>query len=140
MVAGGLGRWPHCSDPLLSCLPYTPNCIGTLYGCQGTPYAEGMSDRLNRLQKELEAISNPEDRAKALSDVLSGLPDFQKALRELRQSALTDLHLNQGMSFGQIGSLIGVSRGRAKQIVDGQTVSGRYLKKVEPVDGESEPA
>lgn len=93
-----------------------------------------MSDRLNRLQRELEAIVDPQDRAKALSDVLSDLPDFQKAMRQLRQDALTDLHLNYGLSFGQIGTLIGVSRGRAKQIVDGQTVSGRYLKKAEQSD------
>ena len=88
-----------------------------------------MSDRLNRLQRELEAIHDPQDRAKAISAVLAGIPDFQKGLRERRQADLLALHTTHGMSYGQIGALLGITRGRAKQVIDGQTVSGRYLNK-----------
>lgn len=98
-----------------------------------------MSDRLNRLQKDLEGIGDPEDRAQAVSEVLAALPTFQAAMRELRQIDLKDLHENRGLSFGQLGKLLGITRGRAKQIVDGQTVSGRYLKKSEPAAGENPP-
>ena len=95
-----------------------------------------MSDRLNRLQADLEAINDPQDRVKALAVVLGGISDFQKNLRQMRQDVLTELH-DGGMSYGQLGALMGISRGRAKQIIDGQTISGRYVGKKEAPEAEA---
>lgn len=97
-----------------------------------------MNDRLTRLQKELEAIPNPQDRAKAVTDVLRDLPELQEALRVVRQQDLARMHTDDGMSFGQLGALLGITRGRVKQIVDGQRVSGRYLKKATDEAAEDE--
>lgn len=88
-----------------------------------------MDSRLIRLLRDLEAITDRQDRAKALSDVLGGVPDFQAGLRRLRQDLLTELHDEDGLSYGQIAAITGITRGRVKQIIDGQTVSGRTLKK-----------
>lgn len=86
-----------------------------------------MRDRLKRLLRDLHAIPNPEDRAKAYSDVLGYVPDFQAELREHRQGVLAELH-NGGLSYGQIAAITGITRGRVKQIIDGQRISGRLLK------------
>jgi len=104
----------------------------------GSLYSDRVRDRLNQLLRELQAIPDPQDRAKAYSDVLGVVPGFQAELRELRQSLLTELY-DTGLSYGQIAAVTGVTRGRVKQIIDGQRVSGRFLKaKVE--NGEAPPA
>lgn len=86
-----------------------------------------MRDRLNQLLRDLHAIPDPQDRAKAYSDVLGAVPAFQAELRELRQNLLAELY-DTGLSYGQIATITGVTRGRVKQIIDGQRVSGRFLK------------
>jgi hypothetical protein len=93
-----------------------------------------VDSRLIRLLGDLQGITDRRDRAKALSDVLGGVPEFQKALRHLRQDLLTELHDEDGLSYGEIAKVVGVSRGRVKQVIDGQTVSGRLLKKPEQQD------
>jgi hypothetical protein len=90
-----------------------------------------VDSRLIRLLGDLQAITDRPDRAKALSAVLGGVPALQAELRRLRQNLLTELHEKDGLSYGQIAAITGVTRGRVKQIIDGQTVSGRTLKKPE---------
>lgn len=97
-----------------------------------------MDSRLIRLLRDLEAIADPQDRAKALSAVLGGVPELQAELRRLRQKLLTKLHDEDGLSYGQIAAITGITRGRVKQIIDGQTVSGRQLKK--PGNDKAPPA
>jgi hypothetical protein len=94
-----------------------------------------VDDRLTSLLRDLQAIADRQDRAKALSGVLGGIPDLQATLREVRQDLLTELHNEDGLSYGQIAAITGVSRGRVKQIIDGQTISGRLLKKSDPDNG-----
>lgn len=88
-----------------------------------------MDSRLISLLRDLQGITDRPDRAKALSAVLGGVPELQAELRRLRQSLLTELHDEDGLSYGQIAAITGITRGRVKQIIDGQTVSGRALKK-----------
>jgi hypothetical protein len=88
-----------------------------------------MANHLDTLRTQLAAIEDKAERAAAVSAVLKGIPDFQAALREIRQADATALHTDQGLSFAEIGAVLDVTRARAKQIVDGQTASGRTLSR-----------
>lgn len=88
-----------------------------------------MHNRLNRLLRDLNAIPDPQDRAKAYSDVLGSMPKFQTQLRQQRQDLLAQLY-DQGMSYGQIATVTGISRGRVKQVIDGERGSGKLRRHV----------
>jgi DNA-directed RNA polymerase sigma subunit (sigma70/sigma32) len=68
-----------------------------------------------------------ERRAQELTAALKALPDFHADLRRARQAVAVELHKSRRRSFGDIGKLMDITRGRAKQIVDGQTKSGSKL-------------
>ncbi|MFF5265400.1 hypothetical protein ACFY4C_41510 [Actinomadura viridis] len=74
----------------------------------------------------LRDISDPTDRAKATGAMLDAIPALQRALRELRQSAVRELRA-QGFSHAEVAQALGVSRSRAQQIAEGRT-SGRADK------------
>jgi DNA-directed RNA polymerase specialized sigma24 family protein len=112
----------------------TSNCIGTLHKRQGTPYADRVHSRLNRLLRDLNAIPDPQDRAKAYSDVLGSVPEFQSQLRQQRQDLLTELY-EAGMSYGRIAAITGITRARVKQVIDGERASGK-LRKTAAGDGD----
>jgi DNA-directed RNA polymerase specialized sigma24 family protein len=99
----------------------------------GSLYPDRVHSRLSQLLRDLQAIPDQEDRAKACSELIGSIPDFQAELRKLRRDDFADLH-KAGMSYGQIASAVGITRGRVKQVVDEQIVSGRLLKKTPPAD------
>lgn len=86
-----------------------------------------MTNPLDRLHKELLAITDPVERAQALTKVFAGIPELQTKLRLARKAVVDELHTDRHMSFGEIGALLGITRGRVKQIFDEQTLSGTKL-------------
>lgn len=68
----------------------------------------------------LGSVGDAADRARRLTTLLDGWPDTHARVREMRQQAVTELHQG-GMSYRKIGELLGISFGRARQIVEGVT-------------------
>lgn len=63
-----------------------------------------------------------EDRARRLTELLDKWPDTHKRVREMRQQALAELHDGgNGMSYREIGALLGITFGRVRQIIAGET-------------------
>jgi len=85
-----------------------------------------VSDAVQRVKDAVEAfaqISDPADRARELSGLLSGLPDIHRRIRELRQEAVLELRAG-GATQLEVGRVLGVTKARARQIELGMT-SGR---------------
>ncbi len=79
-----------------------------------------MDDPTTAIQRA-RALADPAERAKALGDLLGdhGLPAITGQLQSERQAAVAELHEQQGLSYAQIGALIGQHRTRAEQIHKG---------------------
>lgn len=77
---------------------------------------------------DLERIPDAGERAKALGELLAEIPGFHSKVREMRQQAVLTLR-QQGLSWQEIGDLIGVHRQRAKAISE-----GRSWRKPSPAD------
>lgn len=89
------------------------------------------------VQRVLDAIDalgqgDAADRAQRLTQLLDQWPDTHAKVREMRQQAVTELHQG-GLSYRKIGELLGISFGRARQIVEGVT-NPRTQKAKEPAD------
>ncbi|MGW1998515.1 helix-turn-helix domain-containing protein [Embleya sp. NPDC001921] len=67
---------------------------------------------------DLEKIPDAGERAKALGELLLEIPSFHSKVREMRQQAVLVLR-QQGLSWQDIGDLLGVGRSRAKRIAEG---------------------
>ena len=67
------------------------------------------------------------DRAQRLTALLDEWPDAHARVRALRQAAVKELH-DGGMSYRKIGALLGISFGRVRQILDGDTSSASDRK------------
>lgn len=78
-----------------------------------TPLPPSFEAALN----ELRAITDPEDRARAAFTALDRVPDFQAALRGIRQDAFKELR--ETMTQDEIGSRLGMSAPRVSQILRG---------------------
>lgn len=68
----------------------------------------------------LEAISDAGERAQALGEFLAVVPEVHSKARQMRQQAVLTLR-TQGLSWQQIGDLLGVNRQRAKRISEGKS-------------------
>lgn len=79
---------------------------------------------------ELGADGSAEDRAKRLTSLLDQWPDTHAKVRAARQQAVKELH-DSGMSYRRIGVLLGVSFGRVRQIIDGESAGPAKRKATE---------
>lgn len=73
-----------------------------------------------------------ERQLKALTEALAGVPDIHGRLREARQAVANELHHGRNVSYRTLAGLIGRSPTRAKQIVEGERVSGKLRQRVQP--------
>jgi hypothetical protein len=99
----------------------------------------GVSEENEEVGRAMQAIEglfkdtdDPEERFKKLSALLDGWPDLHSGVRLLRQRVGEQLHANgEGMTYGAIGDLIGVTESRARHIVKGITNPSRQKKQAE---------
>jgi hypothetical protein len=73
---------------------------------------------VRRLLLEIEALSDPADRARVATDLLRAWPELHATLADIRQQAVITLHA-EGMPFPAIGSVIGTDRVTAWKIAQG---------------------
>lgn len=74
--------------------------------------------------KHLAEQGDPTRRAKDVSTALQAIPELQKWLRGIRQSAVQEMR-DDGLSHGQVAAELGISRARAQQIAEGRTTGKR---------------
>ncbi|MEU2402792.1 helix-turn-helix domain-containing protein [Streptomyces rubiginosohelvolus] len=77
----------------------------------------------------LENIADPVARARALGQVLKGMPDQNKKLKAARQVAVKELLARDGASLRSVGEELGVSFSTVQDIVKGYSGSGRSRPK-----------
>lgn len=73
-----------------------------------------------------------ERQLKALTDALAEVPDMHGQLREARQAVANELHHKRNVSYRALAALLGRSPTRAKQIVEGERISGKLRQRVKP--------
>lgn len=73
----------------------------------------------------LQAIKDPIDQAKAVGEVLQGLPTHNKALKELRQAAVRELLAQPGASYRTVGAVLGIHFTTVRAIDQGYSGSGK---------------
>lgn len=84
-----------------------------------------ISEATRSTTADLAQITDPAERAKAAGQLLEDdVPLLQSAIREVRQGAVAELRA-KGLSFAAIGAEIGVTRARAKQILEGDSQNAR---------------
>lgn len=95
-----------------------------------------MSDE--EVQRVLDSIDSlgdtgdPEGRARRLTELLDKWPDTHKRVREMRQQALAELYDGgKGLTYKEIGGMLGISFGRVRQIIAGETAGPAKRKKGE---------
>lgn len=74
--------------------------------------------------REALAITDPGDRARALTGVVRTLPQMASEVRAARQAAVLELR-EAGWSHAQVAELLGVTRGTAQAIAEGRSRGGR---------------
>jgi hypothetical protein len=72
----------------------------------------------------IKKIRDPAARAVEIGKRMKAIPDYQKALREMRQEAVLELRA-KGMTYSEIGTAIGLHRNRVQQIAEGRTAGGQ---------------
>ncbi|MDX3759314.1 sigma factor-like helix-turn-helix DNA-binding protein [Streptomyces sp. AK02-04a] len=80
-------------------------------------------EEVRRVLDSIDALGEQGDaaeRAKRLTELLDELPGSQSKAREMRQKAVREMR-DQGMTLREIGTLLGISFGRVRQIADGVT-------------------
>lgn len=93
-----------------------------------------MSDEeVRRVLDSIDALGDAgdaQDRARRLTELLDQWPDTHKRVREMRQHALAELHDGgNGLTYREIGELLGISFGRVRQIIAGETAGPAKRKK-----------
>jgi DNA-binding NarL/FixJ family response regulator len=83
------------------------------------PEVQRVLDEITSLGTE----GDPVVRAKRLGELLDRWPDAHAKVREMRQQAVQELS-TAGQSYRAIGEQLGISFGRVRQIIDGETASG----------------
>lgn len=74
---------------------------------------------------QIEAITDPAERAREIGRRLGEIPKFQERLRAMRQAAVLELRA-KGMSYAQIGAILGgLHRNRVQQIAEGRPGGGQ---------------
>lgn len=74
------------------------------------------------------------EQAKALGDVLNRIPSFATHVKELRRDVVRAMHVDDDMSWAEVGEAIGQHRTRAAQIARG--VAGGAKKKTSPAEAD----
>jgi hypothetical protein len=69
--------------------------------------------------RDLEAISDAGERAKATTKLLRDWPELHRLVKEIRQQAVITWH-DRGASYGEIGEALEMERERAWQISKGR--------------------
>jgi DNA-directed RNA polymerase sigma subunit (sigma70/sigma32) len=101
----------------MSSVPYTLTSMN--------PTESKISAATRDTTADLAQITDPAERAKAAGQLLEDdVPLLQSAIREVRQGAVAELRA-KGLSFAEIGAEIGVTRARAKQILEGDSQNAR---------------
>lgn len=85
-----------------------------------------MIDLVKETVDSLKAMDDDIAKAKGAGELLKGLPDEQKRLREIRRDAVIRLR-SQKVSYREIAKSIGVSLARVQQIEVEET--GRSTRK-----------
>jgi hypothetical protein len=70
--------------------------------------------------EDFERIADAGERARALGEFLGKIPEVHSQARQMRQQAVLLLR-QQGLSWQEIGDIIGVHRQRARQIALGES-------------------
>jgi CRP-like cAMP-binding protein len=78
----------------------------------------------------LEEIADPAERALEIGRRLTAIPAYQERLRALRQAAVLEMRA-KGMTFADIGKVVGLHRNRVQQIAEGRSAGGQGGSKVE---------
>ncbi|MCX4458517.1 hypothetical protein OOK58_42145 [Streptomyces sp. NBC_01728] len=98
--------------------------------------SEEPNEEVKQLMQAIEGLfkgtEEPAERFKRLSELLDGWPDLHSGVRLLRQQVGEQLYDNgNGLTYGAIGDLIGVTESRARHIVKGITNPSRQKRKAE---------
>lgn len=92
-------------------------------------------EEVQRVLDSIDALGDTgdaEDRARRLTELLDKWPDTHKRVREMRQQALAELYDNgNGKSYREIGALLGITFGRVRQILAGETAGQAKRQKAE---------
>jgi DNA-directed RNA polymerase specialized sigma24 family protein len=90
-------------------------------------------EEVRRVLETIDALGaegEASDRALRLTALLDEWPDAHARVRSMRQRAVKELH-DGGMSYRKIGAMLGISFGRVRQIIDGDTSSASDRKAAE---------
>jgi DNA-directed RNA polymerase sigma subunit (sigma70/sigma32) len=96
----------------------------------------GVSDEeVQRVLDSIDALGDTgdaEDRARRLTELLDKWPDTHKRVREMRQRALAELYDGgNGLTYREIGDLLGITFGRVRQIIAGETAGQAKRRKTD---------
>lgn len=81
--------------------------------------------------KHLAEQGDPTQRAKDVGTALQAIPELQHWLREIRQTAVSEMR-DDGLSHAQVAAELGISRARAQQIAEGRTTGRRAAAEKPP--------
>jgi hypothetical protein len=86
-----------------------------------------VSEEAQRVFDAIDAlgdIADPVERARALGEVLKGLPDRNKRLKELRKQTVNELLARPGASLRSVGAELNISFSTVQDIAKGYSGSG----------------
>lgn len=89
-----------------------------------SPHRDKINAATDDVTAYLNRIPTPAERARAAGEMLEAAPELPTALREVRQTAVAEMRAT-GLSFAELGAELGVTRARAKQILDGDSRNPR---------------
>ena len=85
---------------------------------------DDINQAISQVAKTVATRRDATERAIAAGNALEAIPGLQTELREIRQAAVQDMH-TAAASWADVGSALGVTRARAKQIAEGKTENAR---------------
>ena len=86
----------------------------------------------------LKEISDPTERAREVGKVLKNLPDRNKSLKQLRQSAVLEMLAQDGATYRSVATELGVHFTTVQAIVKGHSASGTVKPKAKQPDPPAE--
>ncbi|WP_344326694.1 sigma factor-like helix-turn-helix DNA-binding protein [Streptomyces macrosporus] len=89
-------------------------------------------EEVRRVLDSIDALGSTgdaEERARRLTELLDQWPSTHAKVREMRQQAIAELYdSGNGLTYKEIGDMLGISFGRVRQIIAGETVSPKRRK------------
>lgn len=73
---------------------------------------------------DVERIADPVERALEVGRRMAAIPAFHARLKAIRQAAVIEMK-NTGMSYADIGRVLGLHRNRIQQIFEGRSAGGQ---------------